>query len=82
MFSYLHWVPGDGVGPEVHHHLSDRADVSGVVEDNGIVAGRRAQEIRLYLVEFDMVHRVHAPLEGSEIPLARNTYTHLYCQRN
>jgi|LakMenEpi03Aug12_release.lakeMendotaPanAssembly.Ray.scaffolds.fasta_scaffold460375_1 hypothetical protein len=63
---YLHGVPGQGVGPEVHDDLAHRPDVPDVVEDDGVVAGRRAQQVRLNRVELHVVYRVYAPLECSE----------------
>ncbi len=65
-FFYLHRVPGQGVGPEVHDDLAHWADVPDIVEDDGVVAGRRAKQVRLNRVELHVVYRVHAPLERSE----------------
>jgi hypothetical protein len=63
---HLHGVPGQGVGPQVHDDLADRPDVPDVVEDDGVVARRRAQQVRLNRVELHVVYRVHAPLECSK----------------
>ena len=62
----LHGVPGDRVGSKRHHYFTNRTNVSGVVQDYGVITGGRGQEVRFNLVVLYSMHRVNAPLKGSE----------------
>ena len=65
--SYLHRIPGEGIGSKIHDHLTYGPDIPNVVEDYGVVTGCRAQQVGLHLVELDMMDGVYTPLESSKI---------------